>query len=180
MSSTLVYPEGTLTLGATSVVAVPTVVDPAAASLATEVNGAGSLNLAGYLYPEGWNPSADTPTGSRKARLASKTTSQVFNRTNFAIAALQYIHDPQGADADTGNEARDMLQQSVKVHLLERQGPDAETEAWAVGDRYLDHYVELGPQVETGDRADENAEFYVLQSVIYVNGQGPTVGVVVA
>jgi hypothetical protein len=63
--------------------------------------------------------------------------------------------------------------------LLERIGLDAEDVAWAVGQHTRAHYVLLNDQIPSGDRTDENGEFFITQSVIYVN-DGPVDGIVVA
>jgi hypothetical protein len=52
-------------------------------------------------------------------------------------------------------------------------------DVFAVGDRVRTHYVELGPQWESGDVTDENGEFYIMQDVIYV-ARKPVIGIVAA
>jgi hypothetical protein len=172
-----VYPEGTPTLGNTSVVGILTVANQAAPKLATEINAVTSVDVSCYLYPAGWSPTATPAKGTKPARLCSKKTQEQFNRTAYAIGDLQYVHDPQAADSADGNEARELLQEGTQLHLLERQGLDAEDTAFAVGQHTIDHYVVLGPQIRSGDRTDENGEFFITQSVIYV-GDGPVEGIV--
>lgn len=180
MTGTLVMPEGVPTLGNIAVKACPTVAAPAAPKLATELNAAGSEDISLHVMPAGWGPTSDTPLGTAPPRLGSKKVRQQFNRTTYSLPGLQYVYDPQGADGDPGNEAFDLLKEGVKIHLVERRGMDAETDAWAVGQKTRDHYVELGPQQEMGDPTDENGEFYIMQTLRYVTGDGPVNGVIVA
>lgn len=174
---TVIYPEGTPTLGNVKVKAVVSVADMAAPKLATEINAATSVDLSCFLQKEGWAPAASTAKGTRKDRLCSKTSAEQFNRTTYTIGALRYVHDPTANDAAAGNEARELLQEGLKIYLIERQGLDAEDVAFAVADRVRTHYVELGPQIESMD-PDDNGEFFIMQDVVYVTSQGPIVGAV--
>lgn len=173
---TLTLPEGVPTLGATKVKAVVTIASQAAPVLATEINAAGSLDLSLYLYPAGWNPTGTTAKGTRPVRLGSKSQREIFNRTTYSMATLQYVYDPQGPTTGT-NAARTLLVAGLKIHLVERRGLDAEFTAFAVSDKVRDHYVVLGAQVESGDMTDENGEFFIMQDAIYYNSSGPVNGV---
>lgn len=175
---TLSIPDGVPTLGAIKVQGILTIASQAAPSLATEVNAASSKDLSAVLYPEGWTPTGDTAMGTAHARLGSKVEKQQFNRTTYSMGQLQYAYDPQGATSAPINVARTLLTQGLSIHLLERRGPDATSVAWASGDKVRDHYVVLGPQIEMGDPSDENAEFYIMQAVRYVNASGWVAGTV--
>jgi hypothetical protein len=177
---TVVSPEGTPTLGNTKVQAVASIADMAAPKLATEVQAATSVDGSFYIYPAGWTPSGDTPKGQKPARLGSKKTAESLNRTQYTIGALQYVHDPQGDDPAVGNEMRNLCQSGAEIYFVERMGLDAETVAWAVGQRVLVHHLRLGPQIWSGDRTDENGEFFITQSAVYVTGDGPVEGVLAA
>ena len=176
---TIVYPEGTPTLGNTKVAAAVAVADLEAPKLATEINAATSVDVSCYLYPAGWSPTASTAKGTKPPRLCDKVTREQFNRTTYSIGDLQYVYDPQAADSASGNEAKELLTEGTQIYLIERIGLDAQADAFAVGDRVRVHYVELGPQIPSGDRTDENGEFFITQSVIYVN-DGPVDGVIAA
>lgn len=173
---TVVYPEGTPTLGNIKVKAVASVAAIAAPKLATEINAATSVDLSCYFYADGWSSTATTAKQTKKRRLCSKRDTEQLHTTTYSIAALKYVHDPQGADADTGNEARELLQEGAKLYFVERHGLDAQDIAFAVADRVRTHHLELGPQIEMPD-PDENGEFYVMQEVAYVN-DGPVTGIV--
>lgn len=176
---TLVYPEGTPTLGNTKVKATLAVAVLTAPKLATEINAATSVDLSCYLYPAGWSPAATTAKGSKPTRLCSKTEQQQFNRTSYEIGDLQYVYDPQGEPTAEANKAQTLLVEGTKVYLVERLGLDAQTSAFAASQKVRTHYVVLGPQIPSGDRTDENGEFFITQSVIYVNN-GPVDGVIAA
>lgn len=176
---TVVYPEGTPTLGNTKVKAVLSVASPTAPKLATEINAATSVDISCYLYPAGWNPTGTTAKGTKPTRLCSKTQLEQLNRTTWTLADLQYVYDPQADDTAPGNEAKELLVEGTTLHLVERIGLDADEDVFAVGQRTRDHFVTLGAQIPSGDRTDENGEFYITQSVIYANS-GPIDGVIVA
>lgn len=174
---TVVYPEGTPTLGNTKVKAVVSVADLAAPKLATEINAVTSVDISCYLYPAGWAPTGATAKGTKPTRLCSKTELEQLNRTTWSIGDLQYVYDPQAADSADGNEAKELLQEGTSLYLVERIGLDADDTAFAVAQHTRTHYVTLGAQVPSGDRTDENGEFFITQSVVYANS-GPVDGVI--
>jgi hypothetical protein len=176
---TLALPEGTATLGNTKVKFGLACADLDAPKLATEINAVTSVDGSCFLFPEGWNPTANVNKGTRRRRLCSRNTSEVFNTTQYVLAALQYVHDPQEDDTDPVNDLRALLTQGTKVFAWERQGLDAQSDDFAVGDHSITHHIEVGPQVRMGDPTDENGEYYIMQEVIYVDGGGPVPGVVV-
>lgn len=175
---TVVLPEGTPTLGNTKVAACVAVVDLEAPKVATEISAVTSLDASGYLYPAGWNPTGSTAKGTAMARLASTRQKERLNRTTYSLPNLQYVHDPQGDDSDPGNEAREMFVEGVELFIVERIGLDADV-AWATGQRTITHHIRLGAQIDSGDRTDENGEFFIEQAVVYVN-DGPVRGVTAA
>lgn len=174
---TLVMPEGTPTLGAVKVKAVVTVTAIAAPKLATEINAASSVDISCHLLADGWAYSAETAKQTKKRRKCSKKDTEQLGVTTHRLAALRYVHNPQGADAAAGNEARLALKEGLKFYFVERQGKDAQTAPYAVADRVRTHYLVLGPQIEMDD-PDENGEFYIYQEVAYVTADGPTPGIV--
>lgn len=176
---TLVAPEGVPSLGARKVKAVVTIADDTAPKLATEISAASSEDVTLYLSADGWSPTGTTAKGTAPRRLGSKRSQERLNTTTYSLGTLRYVYDPQGDDDDPGNEAKALLTEGSKIHLLERLGLDAEEVAFAVGQKTRDHYVELGPQIPMGDPTDENAEFVMAQECVYVLPAGPVDGVVV-
>lgn len=176
---TLVMPEGTPTLGAVKVKATASIANRTAPALATEINAASAVDISCHLLADGWNASAETAKNTKKRRLCSKADTEQLGVTTFRVAALRYIHNPQATDAAAGNEARNLLKAGLKFYFVERHGKDAQTTAFAVGDRVRSHYLELGPQIEMPD-PDDNGEFFIYQEVAYVSAGGPVVGTVAA
>ncbi|WP_426243686.1 hypothetical protein [Nocardioides sp. LHG3406-4] len=173
----ITIPEGTPTLANRKVKAVLSVVDRLAPKLATEYNAATSVDVTAHLFNDGWNPTGAQAKGERKKRLASRKGVESLNATTFTLAALQYSHLPQEDDSAPGNEARELFVEGLKIDLIELQGIDGETGVAAVGDRTIDHWVELGTQIYMGDPADENGEFFIYQELVYVLPSGPIHGV---
>lgn len=176
---TIVMPEGTPTLGAVKVKAVAAIADLLAPKLATEINAVASVDVSCHLLADGWSPTAETAKQTKKRRLCSKKDTEQISTTTYRVGALRYIHNPQAADATAGNEARSLLKAGLKFYFVERQGKDAQTEPFAVGDRVRTHYLVLGPQIEMND-PDENGEFFIYQEVAYVTADGPVSGIVAA
>lgn len=176
---TAVIPEGTPTLGNTKIKFALAVADLAVPSLGTEVNAASSVEASCHIYPAGWTPTGSTSKGTKPLRLCSKKAQEKLNRTMFSIGDLQYVYDPQAADSAAGNEVKEIAVEGAEIYVIERLGLDAETVDWAVGQRVRTHHLVFGPQIPSGDRTDENGEFYITQSVAYVN-DGPVDGVLAA
>ena len=175
---TLVAPEGVPSLGARKVKAVVTIADATAPKLATEISAASSVDVTLHLSADGWSPTGSTAKGTAPRRLGSKRTQERLNTTTYSVGSLRYVYDPQGDDADPGNEAKALLLEGSKIHFLERLGLDAEDAPFAVAQKTRDHYLELGPQIPMGDPTDENAEFVMSQDCVYVLPTGPVDGVV--
>lgn len=175
---TVIYPEGTPTLGNTKVKAAVAVADLEAPKLATEINAASSVDLTCFLYPAGWNPSATQAKGTKPARLCTTTQSESLNRTTWTLPALQYVYDPQADDETDENKAKALLTEGTEIFIVERMGLDGQDAAFAVGQRTRTHHIRVGTQVPSGDRTDENGEFFIMQEAVYV--VDPVVGVIAA
>lgn len=176
---TVVYPEGTPTLGNTKVAATVAVADMTAPSLGTEIEAATSVDISCYLMDSGWNPDATTAKGTKANRLCSKSEQEQLNRTTWSIPDLMYTYDPQAADEAPGNEAKELLAEGSLVYFIERRGLDAQDEVFAVGDRTRTFLLRLGPQIESGDLTDVNGEYVIKQSVS-LETDAPVAGVVAA
>jgi hypothetical protein len=176
----ITIPEGTPTLANTKIKAVLSIADQTAPKKATELDAVTSVDLSCYLFADGWTPTASTAKGQSRRRLCSPRSAERLNTTTYSIGALQYSHNPKTADTEPGNEARELLAEGTKIYLAEGQGIDGQTGEFTVGDRIRTHYVELGPQVDSGDQTDENGEFFIMQELVYVTADGPVVGTVAA
>lgn len=165
---TVVYPEGTPTLGNTKLkagIVIPT--NLASPSLATHVNAASSVELTGHLFAADWNPMGSQGKGQRAVRLGATFTRDALARAQWAAPTLKYIYKPELADNGVGNEAKQLLVEGTVVVLYERRGKDADI-AWAAADRVRVHHVRVGAQIPLGDAADENGEFHILQETEYI------------
>lgn len=172
---TLALPEGTPTLGNTLVtILTEAPVDETAITLAELEAG---VTISCHLYPAGWAPTGTTAKGTKPPRLCSKDIVEQLNRTTYSMGDFQYVYDPQGAPGDPSNEAYEVLPQDAEVWAIERRGLDAVDEDWDAGDRYRSHHIRLGAQIPSGDNADENGEFFITQSSVYVAGK-PVDGIV--
>lgn len=174
---TLLVPEGVPTLGATKLLAVPTMASMAAPDLSTDIANVAAVELSCFVYADGWNPTATQGKGTKRARLCQTTQRQSLNRATLESPTLQYVYLPQESDATAGNEAKELLVEGAVIYVIERLGDDADT-PFAIGDRTLTHHLRLGRQTPAGDRSDENAEFFIMQETEYVSD--PTPGVIVA
>jgi hypothetical protein len=176
---TVVYPEGTPILGNTKVVATAAVADTAAPSLATEIGAASAVDLSCYLLPDGWNPTATQGKGTRPGRLCSKSSQERLNRVTYAGPTLKYIWNPQAADAGAGNEAKELLVEDAELFFIERMGLDAQDDPFTAAEFVVTHKLRLGAQIKSGDRTDENGDFFIMQETEYVD-EGPVDGIVAA
>lgn len=174
---TVVYPDSTPVLGNSKVTAVTAIASLAAPKLATEINAASSVDATCYFTAAGWAPTASTNKGTRNPRLCSRVQVDTLNRTTFTLGDLMYIYDPQGAAGATGNKLKTLLAEGTKIYFVERLGLDGRNTINAVAQLVRTHYVLLGPQIVSGDRTDENGEFYITQSASYVN-DGPVDGII--
>lgn len=174
---TIVLPEGTPTLGNTKIKAVVAVADMAAPKLATELNAVTSVDISCFVYPAGWNPTGAQGKGTKMARLCTKTQRDSLNRVSWTAPTLQYVYDPQAADAAEGNEAKELLTEGTEVYIVERRGLDSEA-AFATTQHTRTHHLRLGAQIPSGDLTDENGEFFIMQESEYVSD--PVDGIIAA
>lgn len=164
---TVVFPTAVKAQGNNSVTVLQTVADPTAPSLATEVNGASSVDVSFYLYG-GFSPTAEANKGSAPARLGDTIEREEFGRVKTTIADLQYVFDPQADDTDPANAAKAALPEGAEVWLMQRAGLNAKTDDKAVAQKVVMHHVVLGPQNKTQTGDDEFAEFSITQAVSYL------------
>lgn len=164
---TVVFPEAVKAQGNKSIKVVQTIADPAAPSLATEVNAATSVDVSGYLFGD-FSATATTNKGEAPRRLASTRTIQEFGNTNYEITDIQYVYNPQGDDTDEANAAKAALTEGTEVWLVERLGLSAQSEAYAATQKVNLHHVRLGPQNRTSTGDGEFDQLSITQSVIHI------------
>lgn len=157
------YPEATPSLGTTKVKILTALADPAAPSLATEVNAATSYDAT--LTFRDWNPQMSPNSGQAPPRLGTKAQMPVEGRTQYQGIEVRYPYDPQADDTDPDNEAKAALVSGTVVTILERRGPDAELDDFAVADRTVAWKVRCGRQNKTRSGDDDFAEHEIVQTV---------------
>lgn len=162
---TIVFPEGVRVRGKTSLKWVPVIATPTAPALATEINAAGSLDISCYVYADSWNPALEQNKGEAPLRLCTNVTIDQFGNVKYTLPDLSYIVDPQAVAASDGIKAFETLVPDTTGYFVERLGLNAQTSAFAVGQFVNVWPVQLGPQLQTGDRSDEFSEFTVMQPV---------------
>lgn len=172
---TVALPEGTPTLGNTKVTILTDIPDDLEAITLAEL--AAGVEASCHLYPAGWAPTGTTAKGTKPTRLCSKDIVEQLNRTTWTLGDLQYVNDPQGDIGDPSNEVADVLPEDAEVVIVERRGLDAQDDDWDAGEHYRAHHIRVGAQIPSGDNTDENGEFFITQSAVYVTGK-PVDGVV--
>lgn len=164
---TAVFPEATQVYGNTSVLVIPTMADPSAPDLSTDIGNAGTVNVSCYLYSGGEGTST-TAKGEAPRRLCTTSVLQNFGSTTYEVTDLQYTYDPQEALSTENNDARNALVEGTEVYLLIRRGLNAQDTAYAVG-QYVDvWHVRLGPQNKTQTGTDQFDEYSITQSVVAI------------
>jgi hypothetical protein len=155
------FPTAKKAEGNSKVVFVPTLINPAAPTVA-EVTG--GLDVSNFITGGNWQPSADQAKGDDR-RHGSKETFEQLGRTKWTIANLVYIADPQAAPAAPDNEAYETLKEGVTGYYLHRLGIDVDTAAVAA-QKWNVYPVEHGAQVDTPIAADDEfAKLTVTQAV---------------
>jgi len=159
---TVIYPEATPAQGNTSVKVVLTIANPSAPT-AAEVNHASALDISCFLRD--WNPEMQSSTVTAPNRLCSGVQLPVEGRTQFNPIQVRYVYDPQAADAADDNKAKALLVRGTEFYAVVRKGLDAQSAAYAAGQRVEVWRFRCGRQnfVRSGD--DEAGEFEVSQQL---------------
>lgn len=164
---TVVFPVATKSLGNTSVIAVATIANTSAPSLATEINASTSVNGSCYLYAD-LVATGETNKGTAPTRACEKTEREEFGRTKYSISDIQYVYDPQAAGTTDENKFKTALAPDTELYIVERIGLDSQTSALAAGQKVNVHHVRVGPQNRTKTGDGEFDEFSITQAISYV------------
>lgn len=168
-----VIPQGVIGNGMVKVTFCPTIADPAAPSIGTDLGATGAIELSCYLTPDGFGASSQEQTVS-SPRLCSK---QVFERrgtVQWSIDDLKYVYDTQNAGADV-QKAYEALVPGATGFLVVGWGKDAE-DAWAAADVVDVYPVELGERRK--QPPEQNAELLVLQKPYVIGDREEDVSLV--
>lgn len=172
---TIVDPASAPVLGNVKVKAIITIASAAAPDLSTEIDAVTSVDMSCAFMSNGWTPTTTQGKSTRKRRLCSKSDVEQLNPAVHSVGTLMWSEgDPQAPNAAIAA----LMVDGAKIHFLERLGPDADT-AFAVGDKTIDRYLQLGEPYDIYDTTADNDEFTRACEATYVN-RGPVRGVVVA
>ena len=170
--ATPVYPPGVQVRGSVKLIAVPTIADPNAPKLATEVNAASALDISCMVGAAGWKPSLNQSKGNAPRRACSKAERQVLGFAMYELQDLLYSTNPQSATGGDGVKAQEKLVPGTTINIVERLGVDISTDL-AVGQWVNIWPVTLGEQVEDYDLADEFGEYLVRQTLVMAGSGVP-------
>jgi len=173
---TIIYPEATPVQGNVGVKAILTVATPAAASLATEVNAATSLDLSCFLRD--WMAEPNPNSGTAPPRLCAPDEFPIEGRTQYPAIEGRYVYNPQEADSTNNNKAKALLLKGTVLQIMVRLGLDADQTTYAAAQRYELWKVRCGSQIRTRSGDDEFAEFEIRQNFYPI--LAPVYGVIAA
>lgn len=122
---------------------VTTLANPAAPSVATEINAGSTIDVSCYLTG-GFAPDASVATISDD-RLCLQVVLEDKGVTTWTMDELQYIWDPQNA-ASLSNKAYAGLPEDASGYFVARYGMSVDTAA-AAAQKVFVFPVKLGPQV---------------------------------
>lgn len=172
---TIIDPVSAPVLGAVKVKAIVDIANAAAPDLSTEIGAVSSVDLTCAFMANGWTPTTTQGKSTRKRRLCSKSDTEQLSPAVHTVGTLMWSEgDPQDPDATI----HALMVEGARIHFLERLGPDG-TDDFAVGDKTIDRYLELGEVYDMYDNTADNDEFTRCCEAVYVN-RGPVRGVVVA
>ncbi|GAA1138345.1 hypothetical protein [Nocardioides aquiterrae] len=155
-------PEAVESQGATKIKLLSAVVDAAAASLATEVNAASSVEAT--LVFNTWNPTRTPNTGTAPRRVGTRDQFPREGNMQYQPIAITYPDDPQADTGDPNVKAKDLLTEGTVKYVLVRKGIDVDT-AFAADQKYELWKVRCGAQIETQSGEDEFAEYQIQQNL---------------
>lgn len=162
---TILIPEATTQMGKVGLLLVPTMASPDAPSLATDINGAATLDITCFTRAEGWAPSMDQPKGTAPRRVCTVRGQETLNVPTETLPNLTYVWGPQSPDGSDENKMYEAAVPGTLAYVLARYGLPYDA-AYAVGQFVNVHRVEFGEYAEPIDLSDENAQFHISQGVI--------------
>lgn len=111
---------------------VPTIADPSAPSLATEIDAATSIDLT-CLLTENWGPDYSVETAEVR-RMCSKTATQRGGAVTYTFPDFVFAYDAQEASSAPINEAYSALVQGATGYIVVVSGIHVDT-ALVVADK---------------------------------------------
>lgn len=165
MSTQIFEPVAEKVQGNDKIIFIKTVADPAAPSLATEINAATSLEVTLAAYGT-WNAPVNVNTGNSPRRIGTTVQLPQEGNAQRQVIPFPYPVNPSLPDSDDANKVKAFLAEGTEFYALVRRGTDKDT-AFAADDIGLMYHLRAGYQPEatpTGD--DEFAEYQIMQNLI--------------
>lgn len=160
-------PPGFLADASIRVWFVPTIADPAAPKVATELNAPAALDITCYLTTQA-APDASVATVTDD-RMCLRQVLEDMGTVTFSIDELQYVYDVQNA-ASVSNKMYAALPQGTTGFLVFRYGKDVDSPA-AAGDKVDVFPVRFGPQIKMPGERNSKAK---VRQKPFVNGPKQT------
>jgi hypothetical protein len=135
--------------------------DPDAPSLAI-LEGSTALDVTNMFFQSSARPSQSTNLARSPKRVGDAESYEFVGETQPSLGELRYAFNPQAAAASDGKKASEKLLPGATGHLVNRLGIDRDTDS-EIGDFVTSYPVELGPQLEVPEGADEGAEVAIAQ-----------------
>ena len=126
------FPSGVASDENVRVIWVPSIADPAAPKLATEINAATAVDLTCVLT-ENWGPDYSVET-SEIRRMCSKTATQRGGAVTYTFPDFVFAYDAQAALTTAINAAYAVLQQGAEGFIVVAYGIHVDTPL-AAGDK---------------------------------------------
>ena len=155
-------PPGFLADAAIKVWFVPTIADPAAPKVATELNAVGALDITCYLTTQA-APDASVATVTDD-RMCLRQVLEDMGTVTFTIDELQYVYDVQNAES-VSNKMYAALPQGTTGFVYVRWGVDVDT-AIAAGDKVDIYPVTVGEQVRKTPEGNTAEKLKIVQPVV--------------
>jgi hypothetical protein len=127
-----IRPAATKAFGAEKWVFVPTIADPTAPKLSTELNAAGALDVTKMFFASSARPDASANMAKAERRLGDVESFEFVGETSYTLGEVRYSFNPQGAALSTGVQAFEKLPQGTTGYLVRRLGINRDTDL-AVG-----------------------------------------------
>jgi hypothetical protein len=166
---TLYFPEAVQSLGRETLLYVPTLNEPTAATV-DEVTAEGAINISCAIRT--FNATAEQ-SKVKKYRLCSKQGFDSLGRVEWTIDRPSFIDDPQAEDDDEDYPHKALVP-GTTGYLLRRRGLDSDPEGfvdWAAGQRYQAFPVEFGVRVPNQVNPEEDGQEFEYEQEIAVIGE---------
>jgi hypothetical protein len=92
-----IRPAATKAFGAEKWVFVPTIADPTAPKLSTELNAAGALDVTKMFFSSSARPDASANMAKAERRLGDVESFEFVGETSYTLGEVRYSFNPQGA-----------------------------------------------------------------------------------